>query len=123
MYILRIVELIKEGKMPVKGKTKMRYDFKKTRYIDENNKPTRLALLLYVNDELYGRLTTNIEDGVVEEDEEYIGYLDVNNAMQYLYLLDGSYEILGGTPSGFVVYPKVRFNKDFIDRLEEYDGK
>lgn len=98
----------------------MSYEFKKARYMDNKGNPTGVAIFLYDSEGLLGRLTTNLdEEGI---NSEYEGYLDVNNAKNYMYVLDGRYEILEGIQSGYVVYPRVRFNKDFIDRLEEYEG-
>lgn len=93
------------------------YTFKKTKYMDNN----RLAILAYDNQEESGGMftvvTTNLEDGLTLEDN--MAYIDVNNSFQLGEMLQDKFEVIGETGSGFVVYPLVKFDEDFLDSLEE----
>lgn len=81
----------------------------------------RLAILAYDNQEESGGLftvvTTNLEDGLTLEDN--MAYIDVNNSFQLGEMLQDKFEVIGETGSGFVVYPLVKFVKEFLDSLEE----
>lgn len=112
------------------------YTFKRTKYMDNN----RLAILAYDNHEESGGMftvvTTNLEDGLTLEDNmAYIDVnnsfplgemlqdkyeeIDVNNSSQLGEMLQDKFEVIGGHRSGFVLYPLVKFDKEFLDSLEE----
>lgn len=81
----------------------------------------RLAILAYDNQEESGGLftvvTTNLEDGLTLEDN--MAYIDVNNSFQLGEMLLDKFEVIGDYQSGFVLYPLVKFDEEFLDSLEE----
>lgn len=96
------------------------YTFKKSKYMDNN----RLAILAYDNQEESGGLftvvTTNLEDGLTLEDN--MAYIDVNNSFQLGEMLQDKFEVIGRHRSGFVLYPLVKFDEEFLDSLEEAEN-
>ena len=87
----------------------------KSRYTQNNNLYLGVCL---INGELYGNITTNTEIKL----KEGMALLDTNNSS---YIIDAlpkeHYEIVGCIPSGYCVYPVVKFNDEFLDSIIEYD--
>ena len=84
----------------------------------------RLAILAYDNQEESGGLftvvTTNLEDGLTLEDN--MAYIDVNKSYQLGEMLLDKFEVIGRHRSGFVLYPLVKFDEEFLDSLEEAEN-
>ena len=88
--------------------------FKKAKYLNNN-----LAILIYKNNELYADVTVNLYDFL----PEYYGYIHINHLtredLDYIMnpkngIID---QVITYTRSGFVDYPLVEFNHEFVDGL------
>lgn len=101
----------------------MKVAFVRSKYVDNGS----LALLMYYFDEDYGvympwsNVTVNMSDGMASD---YLQYVDVNHLPGIVAFLGemGIAEPTGHRcQPGFVSYPLMEFDRDFIDSLDVMD--
>lgn len=93
--------------------------FEKSRYIDQNNLYIRIVTWEEGYPEPWSDLTVNL--GV--KCEENTAYIDVNNNGPEIldFIIDNGLGVPTGKmlPSGFCVYPEVRFRETFMNEIPE----
>lgn len=93
--------------------------FRKSTYVDFNNLYVGLISWEEGYPETWGDLTVNL--GVPIESD--CAFIDTNNCGDGIidWLIENNIAIPTGDAarSGFCIYPKVRFNKEFLDNIEE----